>query len=128
MNITKIDKNLAVEAVINKDDIKYYDVADGTFGLYGLYKPYGKKSFTRMPEEIADNVSEGVKHLNHIYTGARVRFITNSKYVAVSSEFLLQCGLSRGSFLNNVRQTHFIGIILRASLGISRDQIHTSAE
>ena len=43
MNITKIDKNLAVEAVINKDDIKYYDVADGTFGLYGLYKPYGKK-------------------------------------------------------------------------------------
>ena len=88
MNITKIDKNLAVEAVINKDDIKYYDVADGTFGLYGLYKPYGKKSFTRMPEEIADNVSEGVKHLNHIYTGARVRFITNSKYVAVSSEFL----------------------------------------
>ncbi len=88
MNITKIDKNLAVEAVVNKDDIKYYDAADGTFNIFGLYEPYGKKSFTRMPEEIADKVSEGVKHLNHIYTGARIRFITNSRYVAVSSDFL----------------------------------------
>ncbi len=99
MNITKIDKNLASNAVVNKDDIKYYSASDGTFNIFGLYEPYGKASFTRMPTEIADNVSEGVKHLNHISTGARIRFITNSKYVAVSSKFMY------ASFANSAKSS-----------------------
>ncbi len=87
MNIATIDKNMASNAVINKDDVKFYPVSDGIFNIFGLYEPYGKRSFTRMPEEIADNVSPGVMHLNHISTGARIRFITNSKYVAVKAFF-----------------------------------------
>lgn len=87
MNLTQIDKNLASNNGINKDDIKFYPASCGEFNIFGLYEPYGKNTFTRMPTEVADIVSEGVKRLNHISTGARIRFKTNSKYVAVRSEF-----------------------------------------
>ena len=88
MNITKIDKNMASNTGINKDDVKFYSASGGEFNIFGLYEPYGKRAFTRMPTEVADNVSPGVKHLNHISTGARIRFKTNSKYIAIRSQFL----------------------------------------
>ena len=52
------------------------------FKIYGVYYEDGK--FRRMPEKVAKTVSEGVYRLHACTTGGRIRFKTNSPYVAIS--------------------------------------------
>lgn len=82
-NIAKIDKNFKIETSINKPDIKFYNVLEKPFKVYGVFYEGGK--FRRMPESVAKTVSQGVYDL-HIHTaGGRVRFKTNSSYVAINA-------------------------------------------
>ena len=82
-NIAKIDKNFKIETTINKPDIKFYNVLEKPFKVYGVFYEGGK--FRRMPESVAKTVSKGVYDL-HIHTaGGRVRFKTNSSYVAINA-------------------------------------------
>ena len=81
-DIAKIDKNLAVQTTLDVDDIVFYDVKKAPFQLYGLY--LGELDvFKRMPEAVAEQVSPGVKSLNFNTAGGRVRFSTDSDYVAI---------------------------------------------
>ena len=81
MDISKIDKNFEIKTRISKENIRFYNVENEPFSLYGVFKENGK--FRRMPEDVAKKVSEGVYGL-HIHTaGGRVRFSTDSPYVAV---------------------------------------------
>ena len=81
-DISKIDKNFKVETNIEKDDIKFYSIEEEPFKIYGIFKENGK--FRRMTEGIAKTVSEGVYRLHSNTAGGRVRFITDSPYVAIS--------------------------------------------
>jgi len=81
MNIAKIDKNFKVETHIQKDNIKFYDVKAEPFKVYGVFHQGGK--FRRMPEDVAAKVSDGVNCLHSNTAGGRVRFKTDSKYVAI---------------------------------------------
>ena len=84
MDISKIDKNFKVETKINKGDIKFYDVKQAPFKVYGVIHENGK--FRRMPETVAKSVSDAVNDL-HVHTaGGRVRFKTNSSYVAINTK------------------------------------------
>ena len=84
MDISSIDKNFKVETDINKSDIKFYDVKSEPFKVYGL--SYENGYFRRMPEAVAETVNQGVKGL-HVHTaGGRIRFKTNSPYVAISNK------------------------------------------
>lgn len=81
-DISKIDKNLAVKTSLEQEDIVFYDVKKAPFDLYGLY--LGELDvFKRMPESVAEAVSPGVKSLNFNTAGGRVRFSTDSDYVAI---------------------------------------------
>jgi len=83
-DIAKIDKNLEVQTSLEEKDICFYDVKKAPFDLYGHYK--GELDiFKRMPDEIAQNVSHGVGRLAHHTTGIRVRFKTDSDYIAIKS-------------------------------------------
>lgn len=84
MQISQIDKNFAVERKIERDDIVYYNVEQAPFRVYGVQKEDGK--FRRMPEAEARQVSEGVYALHVDTAGGRVRFTTNSSYVAIHVE------------------------------------------
>lgn len=84
MDISKIDKNFKVETNINKTDIKFYDVKEKPFKIFGVF--YENGCFRRMPEAVANTVSEGVKGLHRNTAGGRVRFKTNSSYVAISTK------------------------------------------
>lgn len=96
-----LDKNLVVKNRIDKDDVVMYDAEEAPFKIYGLMRD-GEK-FVRMPESVAEQVSEKVVNLNRHSAGARVRFRTDSEYVAVRI------------FLNSVRKSsHFP---LTASIG-----------
>lgn len=83
-DISKIDKNFKIETKLNKTDIKFYDVLEEPFKVYGVF--YEEDKFRRMPKEVAKAVNDGVYGLHTHTAGGRVRFKTNSSYVAISAE------------------------------------------
>lgn len=84
-DIDKIDKNFKVETNINKEDIRFYDVEEGVFQIHGVFKENGM--FRRMPEQVAASVNPGVYALHTNTAGGRVRFVTDSSYVAIKTEY-----------------------------------------
>lgn len=83
-SIYEIDKNFKIETNINKDDIKFHNPLCAPFSVHGVYYDNGK--FRRMPEDVAKTVSIGVHTLHANTAGGRVRFKTNSPYVAISAK------------------------------------------
>lgn len=87
MDIQSIDKNLKVKKAVNKPDIIFYDCRDIHFELCGLIAPKNSEEhFIRMPQEVADAANSGVSSLNACTAGGRLRFKTNSPYVAINAE------------------------------------------
>lgn len=85
-DIAEVDKNLAVKTTIKRDGLCFFDIEQEPFRIYGVFRE-GEK-FRRMPEAVAKNVSEGV-HLLHAHAaGGRVRFVTNSPYVALKAQIV----------------------------------------
>ncbi len=82
MDITQIDKNFQVEP-ITESDVEWFDVTEKPFSLHGVFYDTETETFRRMPKAIADNVNAGVAWGAGCCTGGRVRFMTNSPYVAV---------------------------------------------
>jgi len=83
-DITKIDENFNIKTNIEKEDICFYDAYSKPFSVYGVFKENG--IYRRMPERVAKSVSDGVEYLHINTAGGRVRFITDSFYVAIHSE------------------------------------------
>ncbi len=81
MNIAEIDKNFKVETKLPFDDIVFYNAESSPFRIHGIFKENGL--FRRIPEEVANRVNEGVVRLHTNTAGGRVRFVTDSKYVAI---------------------------------------------
>ena len=82
MKMEEIDKNFIVKTKIEKEGLKFYNIQDEPFKIYGVN--YENGLFRRMPEDVAKSVSDGVYALHTKPVGGRVRFKTDSKYVAVS--------------------------------------------
>ena len=82
MKIADIDKNFKVETEIERENLQFYDAKEEPFRIYGLLRETGR--YCRMPMEIAEQVSQGVEVLSTNTAGGRVRFRTNSPYVAIS--------------------------------------------
>ena len=83
MDITKVDRNFKIEHHIDEADVVLYDVRRRPFDIYGLYNPRRERVFKRLPDQIAKNVNEGVAGLYLQTAGGRVRFATDSPYVAI---------------------------------------------
>lgn len=83
-DIAKIDKNFVVEKNFEKDGLVYYNALSEPFKIYGLM--YENNRFVRIPQAVADTVSEGVMRLTKSTAGGRVRFKTNSKTIAIKAE------------------------------------------
>lgn len=91
-NITEIDKNFAVKTGIEREGIKFYDCMNEPFKIYGIFMENGK--FRRMPQNIAESVSVGVNALHANTAGGRVRFVTDSPYVAIAASVGETCRMS----------------------------------
>lgn len=83
-NIVGVDKNFKVESNVAKDDIQLYNVLQPPFKLYGVF--YENGMFRRLPENVAESISEGIAFLHTNTAGGRVRFKTSSSYIAVISK------------------------------------------
>ncbi len=84
-NITDFDPNFKVETKLEQDGIRFYDPLHAPFIISGVFKEDGH--FRRMPAAIAETVSPGVRGLSMHTAGGRVRFRTDSPYVAISTVF-----------------------------------------
>jgi hypothetical protein len=83
--IEKIDSNLKVNTSINEEDIRFYDVRREPFRVYGLYHYQDQPVFKRLPDDVAAATNEGVKELALHTAGGRVRFSTDSRYIAIKA-------------------------------------------
>lgn len=83
MKIEQLDPNFAADSMLGLENAVYYDVRQAPFQLYGLYEPYTQPEFVRLPPELAVQVNEGVAELYKHTAGGRVRFSTDSDYVAI---------------------------------------------
>lgn len=83
-NISKIDKNFAVETKLEREGVKFYNIDEAPFKIYGVFRENGM--YRRMPEAVAKSVSEGVYGLHWHTAGGRIRFVTDSKFIAINAE------------------------------------------
>lgn len=82
--IDQIDPNFKVKTSIDKEDIRFYDVRQEPFCVHGLFYEDGK--FRRLPQAVAESINDGVRQLHAKTSGGRVRFKTNSPYIAIHAE------------------------------------------
>ena len=82
----EVDKNMVIETSIAEPDIKFYDVRKEPFSIYGFFDPYGQPFFRRLPAQVAEATSPSVVKLSKESVGGRVRFSTDSSYVAIKAE------------------------------------------
>lgn len=82
--LEKIDKNFAIPKTIDKEDVVFYNVLSEPFKIHGLILPKNENEiFCRIDSDVAQTVSEGVFSLNTHTAGGRVRFVTDSPYIAI---------------------------------------------
>ncbi len=80
-DLSKIDSNFAVKTTLDVEGIKFYNILEEPFSIHGIFHENGV--YRRMPEAVAKTVSNGVYKLHSRAAGGRVRFTTNSPYVAI---------------------------------------------
>ena len=80
-DFTKIDPNFRVEPAFSREGLVFYDAARPPFSLHGLQ--YEDGCFRRLPRAVTGDISEEVAHLSLHTAGGRVRFVTDSKRVAI---------------------------------------------
>ena len=83
LRLEDIDENLKLPTTIGKDDIVFYNVRRAPFKIHGLYSPETEGDFLRLPSDVAEATNPGVASLNKNTAGGRVRFSTDSKYIAI---------------------------------------------
>ena len=86
-DITEIDPNFKT-SVIPYDNTVWYDAMDERFSLHGLYDPRGTGRYMRLPLAFSAEplLTDGAKTLMFHTAGGRIRFATDSPYVAVAME------------------------------------------
>ena len=96
--IENIDRNFKIETNIDEPDLRFYDVKEEPFELYGFYKP-----FTRLPDEVANDetVNDNVRNLYKMSAGGRVRFSTDSPYIAIKAVMPKVSRSTKGTVLGN---------------------------
>jgi len=85
VRIDELDKNLIIETEITESDLVWLNARDVPFAITGVFYDEGQGCFVRLPQKIADSVSEGVANLNHHTAGGRVRFRTDSSCIAIKA-------------------------------------------
>jgi len=95
-DITKIDKNFAANTSFQKNDIVFLSIDEAPIKIYGIFKENG--SYRRLPESVAKTVSDGVYELHVKSAGGRVRFMTDSKYVAIRVKLKGTTPVPHGAF------------------------------
>ena len=83
--IEKYDANFKAMN-ISSSDVEFFDAKTIDGALYGVYYCNNEKLYRRIPKEVADEVSDGVKALSYHTSGGRLKIKTNSPYLVIRAE------------------------------------------
>lgn len=86
-NYINVDQNMLVSASIEGVPVEWHDVRKAPFAIYGLYHPETEPFFHRLPMDIGEATSPGVDKLQRECAGGRIRFSTDSPYIAVRAKY-----------------------------------------
>ena len=84
--IENVDKNFKVGTSIAQQGVKFYNPLKAPFVISGV--EYIDGVYYRMNPDVAERVSDGVKYLNTNTAGGRIRFKTDSGYVAICAKYV----------------------------------------
>ena len=79
-----------------------YDARRSPFSIYGLYHPENEGVFVRMPREATEGANRHVRALYANTSGARIRFATDSEFVAVGAVYPPAEASAQGSALSHI--------------------------
>ncbi len=82
MDISAIDANFCLKKA-TAPDVEWHEVTESAFSLHGVFYEEKAQVFVRMSQEAAAAVSGNVRWLSRMTAGGRLRFATDSPYVAV---------------------------------------------
>ena len=63
MTNCNLDPNLAVNNTVGEVDVRFYDVRQEPFHVYGFYDYRNQSDFKRLPDDVANRVSSRVAEL-----------------------------------------------------------------
>lgn len=72
-------------AKIASEKLNVHNIRNKPFQIYGLYKPEEEGIFKRIPLDVAERTSKNVRTLCTNTAGARMRFKTDSSFIAVGA-------------------------------------------
>lgn len=99
MDVSKIDKNFLVSATVDRPGLEWKDAESCPFQIYGVYRE--GECFRRLPESVAQQVSAGVLALHANTSGGRLRFKSDSPYIAIHAEMSGVCQMPHFSDTGN---------------------------
>lgn len=82
MDIYSIDSNFRLSN-IKEQDVEWHEITKKEFSLHGVFFDENSNEFSRMSVEIAKSVSDNVRLLSRMTAGGRLRFKTDSPYIAI---------------------------------------------
>lgn len=88
-NYMTVDKNMIDQSMIGNTEVAWYDIKKAPFSLHGFYDPLNTPYYRRVPADVAAASSEGVDKLAGESAGGRVRFATDSPFIAIRAKFLV---------------------------------------
>ena len=83
--LSQIDPNFAVKTKVEREGLVFRNCMEAPFSLHGLMREGDR--FCRLPKAVAEATSEGVAYLYADTAGGRVRFATDSPFIAIHAEF-----------------------------------------
>lgn len=105
MKLEDVDRNFKFNTV-QEEDVVWYDIENAPFSVHGVFYDEAEEQYLRLPRELAQKVNDGVNTLAHHTAGGRVRFITDSPYIA------LRAVVQRGWNMNHMPYTGSHGFTL----------------
>ncbi len=83
MRIEELDKNFKLETKIKREGLRFINALEKPFSVHGLIRISDR--WVRMPLDIAQSASPNVYMLAKNTSGGRVRFTTDSPYIAIKA-------------------------------------------
>ncbi|MBE6560713.1 MAG: hypothetical protein E7662_06280 [Ruminococcaceae bacterium] len=80
------------------EDVRFREVREEPFDIYGLYDARSEGVFRRLPEDVAKATSPAVAGLSVHTAGGRIRFCTDSEYVAIHAVMPVMGAMSHFAF------------------------------
>lgn len=127
MDIRNIDKNFIIEK-ITENNITFYDANDDRFSLHGGYYSYEDKKYRRLDKELARKVNDGVFVLAEHTSGIRVRFSTNSPFIAIRASLSKVIPMQHMPLTGQASFGLVVDGLSKKTFSVTFDDVHKSSK